>query len=68
MSYSKIFLNSLEETKMSSKIALLANLLAAVGLSSNNTLFTKTKTAVVAQKKRRPKRHKRVYAKHTRGW
>jgi hypothetical protein len=67
MSYSKILLNSLKEIKMALKTSLLAALLAGVGLNTTAMMETAFSTPTTA-KKRRPKRHKRVYAKHTRGW
>lgn len=58
---------------MTSKTFLLAAPLTSVGLAAPHTsetveqlgqAFTTTKPAKI----RRPKRHKKVYAKHTRGW
>jgi hypothetical protein len=67
MSYSKILLNSLKKIKMASKTSLLAAILAIVGL--NTTTMMETASSIpTTTKKRRPKRHKKVYAKHTRGW
>jgi hypothetical protein len=52
---------------MALKTSLLAALLAGVGLNTTAMMETAFSTPTTA-KKRRPKRHKRVYAKHTRGW